>query len=190
MKSKMTSKGRAMTAAVCALSCALIILGAFIKIPLPMISITLQLEFVLLSAMLLGAWRSGLSVAAYIILGLCGVPVFTYGGGIACVLKPSFGFIIGFLVAAVVMGYIVEHLKERTFWKLFLAAMVGTVIIYVIGTVYFYFVTRLYLNTYPGFMKMMSACVFTTFPKDAVFCLLLAFIAKRVYPAIRKYITC
>ena len=145
MKSKMTSKGRAMTAAVCALSCALIILGAFIKIPLPMISITLQLEFVLLSAMLLGAWRSGLSVAAYIILGL---------------------------------------------WKLFLAAMVGTVIIYVIGTVYFYFVTRLYLNTYPGFMKMMSACVFTTFPKDAVFCLLLAFIAKRVYPAIRKYITC
>ena len=146
MKSKMTSKGRAMTAAVCALSCALIILGAFIKIPLPMISITLQLEFVLLSAMLLGAWRSGLSVAAYIILGLCGVP--------------------------------------------FLAAMVGTVIIYVIGTVYFYFVTRLYLNTYPGFMKMMSACVFTTFPKDAVFCLLLAFIAKRIYPAIRKYITC
>ena len=135
MKSKMTSKGRAMTATVCALSCALIILGAFIKIPLPMISITLQLEFVLLSAMLLGAWRSGLSVAAYIILGLCGVPVFTYGGGIACVLKPSFGFIIGFLVAAVVTGYIVEHLKERTFWKLFLAAMVGTVIIYVIGTV-------------------------------------------------------
>ena len=93
-----------MTAAVCALSCALIILGTFIKIPLPMISITLQLEFVLLSAMLLGAWRSSLSVAAYIILGLCGVPVFTYGGGIACVLKPSFGFIIGFLVAAVVRG--------------------------------------------------------------------------------------
>ena len=51
-----------MTAAVCALSCALIILGTFIKIPLPMISITLQLEFVLLSAMLLGAWRSSLSV--------------------------------------------------------------------------------------------------------------------------------
>lgn len=93
-----------MTAAVCALSCALIILGTFIKIPLPMISITLQLEFVLLSAMLLGAWRSGLSVAAYIILGLCGVPVFTYGGGIGCVLKPSFGFIIGFLVASAVTG--------------------------------------------------------------------------------------
>ena len=123
-----------MTAAVCALSCALIILGTFIKIPLPMISITLQLEFVLLSAMLLGAWRSSLSVAAYIILGLCGVPVFTYGGGIACVLKPSFGFIIGFLVASVVTGYIVEHLKERTFWKLFFAALAGTVIIYIIGT--------------------------------------------------------
>ena len=147
MKSKMTSKGRAMTAAVCALSCALIILGTFIKIPLPMISITLQLEFVLLSAMLLGAWRSGLSVAAYIILGLCGVPVFTYGGGIGCVLKPSFGFIIGFLVASAVTGFIVEHLKERTFWKLFFAALAGTVIIYIIGTVYFYFITRLYLNT-------------------------------------------
>ena len=97
-------------------------------------------------------------------------------------LKPSFGFIIGFLVASAVTGFIVEHLKERTFWKLFFAALAGTVIIYIIGTVYFYFVTRLYLNTYPGFMKMMSACVFTTFPKDAVFCLLLAFIAKRVLP--------
>lgn len=179
-----------MTAAVCALSCALIILGTFIKIPLPMISITLQLEFVLLSAMLLGAWRSSLSVAAYIILGLCGVPVFTCGGGLGCVLKPSFGFIIGFLAASAVTGFIVEHLKERTFLKLFFAALAGTVIIYIIGTVYFYFITRLYLNTYPGFMKMMSACVFTTFPKDAAFCLLLAFIAKRVYPAIRKYITC
>ena len=112
--------------------------------------------------------------------------MYTYGVGIACVIKTSFGFIIGFLVASVVTGYIVEHLKERTFWKLFFAALAGTVIIYIIGTVYFYFITRLYLNTYPGFMKMMSACVFTTFPKDAVFCLLLPFNAKRVYPAIRK----
>ncbi|MGN0544396.1 MAG: biotin transporter BioY [Acutalibacteraceae bacterium] len=189
MKSNTAARGKAMTAAVCALSCALIILGAFIKIPLPMISITLQLEFVILSATLIGARRSSLSVAAYIILGLCGVPVFTYGGGIACVLKPSFGFIIGFLAAAALTGYITEHLKKRSFWRLYLAAMAGTVVIYLIGTVYFYFVTKLYLGTYPGFMKMLSVCVFTTFPKDAVFCLLIAFIAQRVRPAIGKYLT-
>lgn len=185
---KQKTKSNALSAAVCALACALVIAGAFIKIPLAPIAITLQLEFVLLSALLIGAARASAAVGAYILLGLCGVPVFTQGGGIAYVLKPSFGFIVSFLVAAAVTGALSSRLSKRGFPGLYAACLAGTAVIYVCGVVYFYLITKFYLNTYPGFMGMMSACVFTTLPIDIVLCIPIAWAAKRLTPAIRRYI--
>ena len=80
---------------------ALITAGAWVKItlptqPLPM-HFTLQFFFVLLSALLMGAERSLASVGTYLTIGLCGVPVFASGGGPAYLLRPTFGFLIGFL---------------------------------------------------------------------------------------------
>ena len=69
----------------------LIILGAFIKIPVPVIPFTLQFLFVSLAGLLLGAKYGGLSVFIYAALGLAGLPVFTAGGGITYVVFPTFG---------------------------------------------------------------------------------------------------
>ena len=78
---------------------ALIAAGAFIKITIPVqpvpMHFTLQFFFVLLSALLLGARRSLACVAAYLAIGLCGIPVFATGGGLSYLLKPTFGFQIG-----------------------------------------------------------------------------------------------
>ncbi len=68
----------------------LIILGAFIKIPVPVIPFTLQFLFVSLAGLLLGAKYGGLSVFIYAALGLAGLPVFTAGGGITYVVFPTF----------------------------------------------------------------------------------------------------
>lgn len=76
----------------CALFTALIAVGAFIKIPIPVVPFTLQYLFTMLAGILLGS----LSVLAYMILGLIGLPIFSEGGGIGYVFKPSFGYIIGF----------------------------------------------------------------------------------------------
>ena len=80
----------------CSLFTALIAVGAFIKIPVPVVPFTLQYLFTMLAGLLLGSRKGTLSVVAYMLLGLAGLPIFSEGGGFWYVLKPSFGYIIGF----------------------------------------------------------------------------------------------
>ena len=90
----------------CAIFTALIAVGAFIKIPVPPIPFTLQTMFVVLAGLMLGGNMGGISALLYMILGLIGIPIFTGGGGIGYVLKPTFGYIIGFCVGAYAIGKI------------------------------------------------------------------------------------
>ena len=82
---------------LCAMFVALIAIGAFITIPIPIIPLTLQDLFVMLAGILLGPKWGALASLIYVFMGLAGLPVFTQGGGLAYVLKPSFGFLIGLL---------------------------------------------------------------------------------------------
>ena len=86
---KRTSRMRTMT--FCAIFTALIAVGAFIKIPVPVVPFTLQLLFTTLARMILGAGAGAVSVLVYLLIGLAGIPVFTGGGGIGYVLQPTFG---------------------------------------------------------------------------------------------------
>jgi len=94
------SRSTARTLALCGLSVALIAAGAFIKIPLFGVPFSLQTLFVMLSALLLGPGRSAAAAAAYMLIGLAGIPIFTGGGGPAYVLQPTFGYILGFIEQA------------------------------------------------------------------------------------------
>ena len=91
-------------AAVCGLFAALIAVGAFMKIVIPVgadtMNFTLQWLFVLLAGLLLGSRRAFRSVAVYLITGLIGFPIFARGGGPAYLLRPTFGFLLGFALAA------------------------------------------------------------------------------------------
>ncbi len=91
---------------LCALFAALIAIGAFIRIPVPYVPITFQGFFVLLAGFLLGPKYGAASMLIYIAVGLVRIPVFTEGGGIMYVLKPTFGYLIGFAVCAFVVGYV------------------------------------------------------------------------------------
>ncbi|HOO47090.1 MAG TPA: biotin transporter BioY, partial [Deltaproteobacteria bacterium] len=69
--------------------------GAFIKIPIAPVPITLQNFFVILSGIILGPKAGALSQIVYIIIGLIGLPVFSGGGGPSYIFKPTFGYILG-----------------------------------------------------------------------------------------------
>ena len=88
----------------CSLFTALIVVGAFIKIPVPVVPFTLQYLFTMLAGLILGPRLGTISVTAYMLLGLAGLPIFTEGGGLWYVLKPSFGYIIGFCIGTYVTG--------------------------------------------------------------------------------------
>jgi biotin transport system substrate-specific component len=84
--------------------------GAMIRIPLPFspIPFTLQTAMVLAAGLLLGSRRGGIALAAYMTMGLLGLPVFVGGGGLHNVMLPSFGFVVGFIGAAWTTGRICE----------------------------------------------------------------------------------
>lgn len=99
----------------CALFTSLMAVGAYIKIMIPLgifeVTISLQLFFALISGCVLGRKWGALSIICYVFLGLIGLPIFAHGGGIYYIMKPTFGFIIGFAAAAFTAGAVYESLN-------------------------------------------------------------------------------
>lgn len=83
---------------------ALTAIGAFIRVPVPLCPFTLQLLFTTLSGLILGSRKGAASVAVYVALGLSGVPVFTQGGGPGYIFQPTFGYLLGFIAGAWLVG--------------------------------------------------------------------------------------
>ena len=77
MKKKFTTRDLIL----CALFTALSAIGAFIRIPVPLVPFTLQITFTTLAGLLLGSKKGAISVAVYVLMGLIGIPVFTQCGG-------------------------------------------------------------------------------------------------------------
>ena len=109
---------------------ALISVGAFIKIPVPVVPFTLQVLFTMLAGLLLGGKRGALAVCVYTALGLAGLPVFTQGGGLGYIFQPTFGYIIGFAVGAYVTGVIANRSNRPGYKRLLSANFAGLAIIY------------------------------------------------------------
>ena len=124
-----------------ALFCALFIVGAFIRFPLPPIPFTLQTLFILACALLL-PWDMCLaSILIYLLLGTLGLPVFTSGGGLGALLGPTGGFLLSWPLATVASSLVSSlgrNKSKQPIWDI-AAVMVFTVIMYGIGVPYLKF---------------------------------------------------
>lgn len=127
-----------------ALFAAVIAVCAWISVPVGEIPVTLQTMGVCLAAAFLGWKRGTAAVAVYILLGLCGVPVFAgFTGGIAKLVLPTGGYIVGFLFTALIVGGASDAVGERikNTWAragILAAAMaVGIAVCYAFGTGWF-----------------------------------------------------
>ncbi len=97
------------------------------------VPLTLQVLFVLLAGLVLGARLGALSVVAYLCVGLA-APVYAQGAsGPGALVGPAGGYLVGFVVAAFVVGALAQRWEPRTFWPLFGIALAGLVPIYAIG---------------------------------------------------------
>ena len=79
-------------------------------------------------------------------MGLIGIPVFTQGGGFSYVLKPSFGFLVAFIIGAFVTGLIVEKKQNPSFLRILGASFAGMAFVYVLGAIYFYIICNFVIN--------------------------------------------
>ncbi len=111
-------------------------LMAQIAIPLPFtpVPITGQTLAVLLVGAALGSRRGALSMAAYVLEGAAGLPVYAGGAaGLARLLGPTGGYLIGFIAAAWVTGWLAERGWDRRPFSTALAMLAGNVVIYLVG---------------------------------------------------------
>lgn len=156
------------TLTYCALFTALIAAGAFIKIPIPVVPFTLQYLFTMLAGLL---------------LGLFGLPIFSEGGGFWYVLKPSFGYIIGFCIGTFVTGWLAER-SQRTIPQYLLANFVGLLLVYAVGMAYYYVICNYVIHTPIGLWPLFLYCFLLAVPGDICLCILAAVLVKRMEPVL------
>jgi biotin transport system substrate-specific component len=114
----------------------LLTLSARIAIPLPFspVPITAQTMTVLLLGAILGSRRGSLCVAAYLLQGALGLPVFAGGtAGLAVLGGPRAGYLLGFVAAAFTTGALAERGWDRRMGSTLAAMLLGNAAIYAFG---------------------------------------------------------
>lgn len=183
----MKRKNLIITLTLSALFCTLICVGSFIRIPMPnMMPITLQTFFVLLTGLVLPVKASALATVTYMALGLIGLPIFSGGGGLGYVLMPNFGFIIGFLIATVIISAITLKLQNRKLWQFICVSLLGVVIIYIIGILYFAFITNVYNKSDYSAIWFIQTVFLPFVPKEIICIILSSISAYKIRPYITK----
>lgn len=183
---------KAIDLTLCGFFAALIAVGAFIKIEIPVepyaMHFTLQWFFVLIAGMLLGKKRAAMSVGVYLVIGLAGVPVFASGGGPAYLIRPTFGFLLGFALAAYVMGMMMDRIRRVSFFWMLLTSLAGLIAYYGVGILYFYFISNYVINMPVGWKLVLINCCLLTIFEDALLCVLAVILCNRLKYIFQKLI--
>lgn len=115
------------------LGTALLTISAKVQVPFYPVPMTMQTFVVLVIGMAYG-WRlGGATVLLYLGEGAVGLPVFASGGGYAYFVGPTGGYLVGFLAAAVAIGWLAERGWDRNPLLAVLALALGTVVIFMLG---------------------------------------------------------
>ena len=182
----MQQKQKTLSLVMVAMFAALTAIGAFIKVPLPVVPFTLQIVFVFLAGCLLGSRNGLLSQLVYIGIGLVGLPVFTQGGGITYVMQPTFGFLIGFALAALVIGWLLEKVDIPTKRHFMFANSVGLLLIYAIAVPYLYVSLNFWLDVQTSWSHVFLVGFLNSIVADFCLSIVSAFLAERLYKVFRS----
>jgi len=154
---------------------ALTVAGARVKIPLPFVALTLQTFFVLLSGLVLGPLYGAASQMAYLFLGLLGLPVFSEGGGLAYIVKPTFGYLFGFPLASFTAGIIVHRgvklpasLPLAGVPRLILANVAALLAIFIPGVLYLWWNTNFVVGKALALTHAVYVGFLVFLPGDAI----------------------
>jgi len=158
---------------------ALMTAGAYISIPMGPVPIVLQNMFVFLAGLLLGSRWGLASVGVYLLAGACGLPVFAGGmGGIGRIVGPTGGYLIGYLPAVFIVGYISGKGAARISIDI-IAMICGTIVLYACG------VTWLKTLTGMPWSKALAVGMFPFLIGDALKIAAAAAIAKALRPILQ-----
>ncbi len=163
MSKTFTSKNLAYSGIFLALLC---VSGVF-SIQLTTINLSLQIAIIFILSCLLEKKLAALTVIAYLILGLIGLPVFSKGGGFGYVFQPSFGFLLGFVIGAYVLSAIYSSPAIKSKPLAYIIGIISSLfIVYILGSVYMYLLLNLYMGVEYTAAKTLSVAVIPFIPFD------------------------
>jgi biotin transport system substrate-specific component len=143
---------------------------------------SLQSMFSVASGILLGPVWGPMSQLLYVGMGLMGVPIFLEGGGPMYAVHPTFGFLIGMILASFVSGI----LAEKTEWNIWLVAALGFLSVYVTGFPFLYFISKYYYKTEGMSLFIAFKMAIVYIPMDFGKLCVTAPLSKKLLPVIRK----
>lgn len=151
-------------AILCSLFAAFIAVVSPFTVPIGPVPISLATFAIYLAGAIGGRWIGVVSVIIYIAIGLTGLPVFSgMSGGVAKLLGPTGGYLIGYIPLAYITGVFIDKLgcgKKRAAY--FIGMILGTAVMYFIGTVWYICISKTNIIT------AISQCVLIFLPGDTV----------------------
>lgn len=146
------------------------------SIPIGTVPITLTNLVIYFAVYLLGTWQGTVSYLVYMMLGMCGLPVFSnYSGGLQKLAGPTGGYLVGFIFMALLTGIVIRFAKYRPFVSV-LGMIAATLVAYLFGTAWFVWQMKCSVG------YALGICVFPFLIGDFAKILL----AAMVCPVIRK----
>lgn len=167
------------------LMCALLIVSTLwfkFTIPGTGVLFTTQVLFVLLCGQILPPVGCLAAIGAYLALGLLGVPVFSATQGLAVMATPSFGYLLGFPVAAAVTAAVRQKLSQRKAGA-YAASLAGLAALYAVALPYIALLNSLYLGKPIPLPILLGSYCLAFLPLDIVKGLLAAFFGERLRKA-------
>lgn len=169
---------------------ALTAIGAFLKIETPLVPFTLQFVFCAYSGLLLGSKKGLYSQVLYVLIGLVGFPIFAHGGGIMYIFKPTFGYLLGFILCSYFIGKLTENIVDyggiKGFSKIFASVLSGLFFVYLFGVSYLYLIVNVYLGKAMSIKGALMAGFIPYITGDLILSLVVSITAIKVLSILRK----
>ena len=162
------------------------VIAVLAPISLPIVGevpISLATLAVMLGGVVLGSKKGAAAAALYLVLGAIGIPVFAgYSSGAGILFGMTGGYLFGYIPLAYISGLFYEKAKTNKTVAAFIGMIVGTVVLYILGTIWFIAVTKMNLA------GAMMACVVPFLPGDLLKMVVVAAIAPQLakVPALRN----
>lgn len=145
----------------CGLFSAVIAIMAMISLPLQPIPLNMALLGVLLAGGILGKKYGTISVLVYILLGLCGLPVFSgFRGGVGVIAGPTGGYIASYLIIAFLTGLVYEKTRKIKFAVPVM--LISVLLCYAVGTAWYCYIMK------SDVMSALALCVLPFIPSDII----------------------
>jgi biotin transport system substrate-specific component len=140
-----------------------------------------------MAGLLLSPIEAFLSCFVYFLLGLIGLPIFAgFTGGPQSVFKPTFGFIIGFMVMAVIISVLSHKIGLKSYLKTFLILLASEVILYIMGLTYMYFILKSLGTNLDSLYSVLKIGLIPFIPGDILKMIAASMLAPRLKFLIRE----